>query len=279
MKSPILRGCDLSYLHTTTGAAPPDARALFEVTLVDFADKTILHRGTQQRIRSGDVGLRSPFEVGKLVRRHQDATRVRILALDEAELLDACDEVGCRPRDLRSVLTYGAHSRLFAVTSSVFEAMEAGAPAIQIQTMLARSAAEVIRTLSRTTTASTPQRSPTSARRIRELLHDRLTDDLTLDDVAAEVALSRAHIVHVFQGAYHLGPFEYLMKIRVAKARELLAIGLRPIDVAHACGFCDQSHLNRWFTRAVGVTPGRYAEAVRSPKLGAKRGHRTHSTT
>lgn len=49
------------------------------------------------------------------------------------------------------------------------------------------------------------------------------------------------------------------MHLRVARARVLLAEGGRPIDVAHACGFCDQSHLNRWFRKTVGVTPRSYA--------------------
>jgi AraC-like DNA-binding protein len=53
------------------------------------------------------------------------------------------------------------------------------------------------------------------------------------------------------------------MHVRVAKARDLLAAGGRPVDVAHACGFCDQSHLNRWFRAVVGITPGKYGVAGR----------------
>ncbi|MBO6581032.1 MAG: AraC family transcriptional regulator, partial [Thalassospira sp.] len=34
-------------------------------------------------------------------------------------------------------------------------------------------------------------------------------------------------------------------------------------DIASAAGFADQSHLNRHFVRAFGLTPGRYARAVR----------------
>jgi AraC-like DNA-binding protein len=278
VKTPALRGGDLTYLHTTSGAAPPDARALFEVTLVDRADKTIVHRGSQQRIRSGEVGLRSPFEVGKLVRRHAADTKVRILALAEPELLEACEAAGLHPRDLRSALSYGRDPRLFAAAASVFEAVESGAPAGHVQTAIARCAAGVVRALSGALRRPLSHR-PASARRIREVLHDRLADDLTLDDVASAVSLSRTHVAHVFQDSFHVGPFEYLMKVRVARARELLASGWRPVDVAHACGFCDQSHLNRWFSRAVGVTPGAYAAAVASRSGGGTGGGKAPTTT
>jgi AraC-like DNA-binding protein len=45
----------------------------------------------------------------------------------------------------------------------------------------------------------------------------------------------------------------------MAQARTLLWRGIRPTDVAYSCGFCDQSHLNRWFRKALGATPVEYA--------------------
>jgi AraC-like DNA-binding protein len=42
----------------------------------------------------------------------------------------------------------------------------------------------------------------------------------------------------------------------------------------HATGFSDQSHLTRYFKRIVGVTPGRYAQAV----CGIRAGNRVVET-
>jgi AraC-like DNA-binding protein len=235
-------------------------RTSLEVTLVDFGDKTIEHRGRRQRIHTGAVGLRSPYEVGRLVQRHVADTRVRVLAIAESEIAEACVAAGLRPRELASVLLYAPDPKLFAAASYVFAAVEARATALEVQTRLAACAARVVRALGR---VSAPRlRLPgaqTSARRIREILHDWGADDISLDELAREVSLSRTYVVHAFQRAYGLSPFEYLMQLRVARARVLLAEGGRPIDVAHACGFCDQSHLNRWFRKTVGVTPGSYA--------------------
>ncbi len=280
VRLPALGRCELSYVHTSTGAAPPDLRDLLEVTLVDFGDKTVEHRGRRQRIHTGSLGLRSPYEVGKLVRRHVADTRIRVLAIGESEIAQACEAADLRPRDLASVLLYASNPELFAAASSVFAAVEENATSLEIQTRLATCATHVVEALGRVGRVSgTPRRLPgaqVSVRRIREILHDRVADDISLDELAREVSLSRTYVVHAFQGAYGLSPFEYLMHLRVARARVLLAEGGRPIDVAHACGFCDQSHLNRWFRRTVGVTPGSYAAAfgaVSGPAT-ARRGRR-----
>ncbi len=241
-------------------------RDLLEVTLVDFGDKTVEHRGRHQRIHTGALGLRSPYEVGKLVRRHVADTRIRVLAIGESEIAEACRAVDLRPRDLASVLLYESNPELFAAASLVFAAVDEKATALEIQTRLAACATRVVEALGRVGRVSTTRRrlpdAQGSARRIREILHDRGADDISLDEVAREVSLSRTYVVHAFQRAFGLSPFEYLMHLRVARARVLLAEGGRPIDVAYACGFCDQSHLNRWFRKTVGVTPGSYAASL-----------------
>jgi AraC-like DNA-binding protein len=43
----------------------------------------------------------------------------------------------------------------------------------------------------------------------------------------------------------------------------MIRTGVPLVEVAGAAGFTDQSHLARHFTRVIGVTPGRYRQAVR----------------
>jgi transcriptional regulator GlxA family with amidase domain len=58
-------------------------------------------------------------------------------------------------------------------------------------------------------------------------------------------------------------PYPYLGQLRVNRAQAMLCAGSSVADVAYACGFCDQSHLNRMFKKAVGVPPGQYVRQVR----------------
>lgn len=106
-----------------------------------------------------------------------------------------------------------------------------------------------------------PARRHPGIARARERIHDEIGDDLRLDYLARTAGLSREHFVRAFAKELGLPPHEYLMRLRVDVARRLLAEGRRPIEVAFEAGFCDQSHLNRWFRRIVGTTPSAYAQA------------------
>jgi AraC-like DNA-binding protein len=109
----------------------------------------------------------------------------------------------------------------------------------------------------------TPARAPRSVTRLRELLHDRLAEPVTVDALAAEVGMSRFRLTRAFARAYGLPPHAYLLSLRLNAARRGLLAGEPPVVVAAACGFADQAHLTREFRRRVGVTPGAYRAVSR----------------
>ncbi|MFS9669498.1 helix-turn-helix domain-containing protein [Klebsiella pneumoniae] len=51
--------------------------------------------------------------------------------------------------------------------------------------------------------------------------------------------------------------------MRTRRAKGLLRQGRAAGEVAHDLGFADQSHLNRHFRAAYGITPGRYQSVVK----------------
>jgi len=107
--------------------------------------------------------------------------------------------------------------------------------------------------------APAPSGDPALARTLRELLDERVTEGIALDEAARLVHAHPAHLVRAFSGAYGIAPHQYLMSRRVDRARRLLLDGRPPGEVAAATGFYDQSHLTRHFRKLVGVTPGRYS--------------------
>lgn len=58
----------------------------------------------------------------------------------------------------------------------------------------------------------------------------------------------------------HLGstPVHYIKKVRIQEACGLLLRGLGIPEVAHACGFCDQSYFGKEFKRLMATTPKQY---------------------
>jgi AraC-like DNA-binding protein len=81
-------------------------------------------------------------------------------------------------------------------------------------------------------------------------------DPLTLDAVAAEVGLSAFHFVRVFRAALGLTPHQYLIRVRLLRAIDLLRnTALEVTEVAYEAGWGDLSTFNRTFRRDLGCTP------------------------
>jgi AraC family transcriptional regulator len=61
-----------------------------------------------------------------------------------------------------------------------------------------------------------------------------------------------------------LAPHQWLQQRRIDKAKQLLRADTMALaEVAAACGFADQSHFTRVFTRTLGIGPGHWRRAHR----------------
>jgi AraC-like DNA-binding protein len=97
-----------------------------------------------------------------------------------------------------------------------------------------------------------------AAVRAREILEQRMTRPPTLEQLAAELDTGPFALLRAFRTLYGMPPHAWLTDVRVRHACRLLEAGTAPADAAVAVGFTDQPHLNRHFTRIVGVPPGAY---------------------
>jgi AraC family transcriptional regulator len=97
------------------------------------------------------------------------------------------------------------------------------------------------------------------ARRTLAYIEANLASKMDIDDLANLVALSRSHFSRAFKRSVGLPPMEYVVVRRVERAKAIISGAREPLaEVALACGFADQAHLNRRFRDIVGVSPGRW---------------------
>ncbi|MGW7451947.1 AraC family transcriptional regulator [Streptomyces sp. NPDC054787] len=96
------------------------------------------------------------------------------------------------------------------------------------------------------------------AARARGVLEERMADPPSLEQLAAELGTSPFALLRAFRERYGMPPHTWLTDARVRRARRLLDAGTPPAEAAVTVGFTDQPHLNRHFTRIVGVPPGAY---------------------
>ncbi|MFD5069462.1 AraC family ligand binding domain-containing protein [Streptomyces sp. NPDC058369] len=110
------------------------------------------------------------------------------------------------------------------------------------------------------------------ATRARALLESRMADPPTLEALAGELGTSPFALLRAFKKQYGMPPHTWLTDARVRQARRMLDAGTAPAVAAAEVGFTDQPHLNRHFTRIVGVPPGAYQrERARTYKTGPER--------
>jgi AraC-like DNA-binding protein len=98
--------------------------------------------------------------------------------------------------------------------------------------------------------------------RARDLLDAEFARPIESVDLERATGLDRFSLARAFRAAFGTAPHRYLVARRIAAARRLIAGGEALAEAADACGFADQSHLNRHFKACMGVTPGRYARLI-----------------
>ncbi len=111
----------------------------------------------------------------------------------------------------------------------------------------------------------TPAELPEAQRKIeivKDLLNAFPERDYSLTDLAATVGLSPWHFLREFKKYTGLPPHSWLVQVRLHKARQLLKQGYTIAMTAQNCGFSDQSHFNRHFKKAMGVTPSQYLSTL-----------------
>jgi AraC family transcriptional regulator len=107
--------------------------------------------------------------------------------------------------------------------------------------------------------------APWQLRRARDFINTNLAGDPSISDVANECGLSPSYFVRAFKQATGLPPHRWLTKQRVERAKELLKDPSQALfDIAQLCGFVDQSHFTRVFSKSEGYSPGRWRRLHRS---------------
>jgi AraC family transcriptional regulator len=108
--------------------------------------------------------------------------------------------------------------------------------------------------------------APWAKQRTIELMHARLADDISLDELAAEARLSPFHFARMFKQSVGVPPRVYLTQIRIEKACELLEKTDLPVtDIAFEVGYSSNQVLARVFLKHRRVTPTDYRRAMRDP--------------
>jgi AraC family transcriptional regulator len=86
---------------------------------------------------------------------------------------------------------------------------------------------------------------------------------IAIGEMADFVGLSKSHFSRAFKQSLGSSPMTYVATRRVERAKLMMTSSRERLsEIALACGFADQSHLNRYFRRVVGISPGLWRRSV-----------------
>jgi AraC-like DNA-binding protein len=218
-----------------------DVKSFYAVARVERGCTEYRAAGKRWRATPGTVVLKQPGDVHHDTTNNAATMQVVVLPSHMIEAVAACVRVAPQlaANDERGVAFHRVH-----------DAIANGAERFVLEVALAEAAAAFASLAAPTT--------PRPIRRALELLRARFADPVTLEELAIEVGLGKFHLCHAFRAQLGIPPYAYLVQLRVAHAKTLLAAGIKRRDVAPQVGFYDQSQLNRHFRRIVGVTPGQF---------------------
>ena len=92
-----------------------------------------------------------------------------------------------------------------------------------------------------------------------EFIEKNYTKDLTLEEIANVVFLSPRHLSNVFKAATGLTIFDYITKLRMNAAKDLLEKqNIKIQDIAQLVGYNNVQSFIRFFKKTFGITPIQY---------------------
>lgn len=107
--------------------------------------------------------------------------------------------------------------------------------------------------------------APQVERRCLELLQERFSEDISLDDLAADAQLSPFHFARMFKQSVGVPPRVYLTQLRVERTCELLeTTNLSVTEIAQEVGYSSNQVLARVFMKHQHMSPTDYRRAVRA---------------
>jgi AraC family transcriptional regulator len=186
------------------------------------------------------------------------------LGISDAALVAASEEphgeVELRPR------RKFADSRLGALVAAVHAEMAAGFPSgrlfldsIEQAMAVALVGGHAVR--QRAAEISRGGLGPARLRRIKEFIHAKVEDELSLDEMAQSVGLSTAHFARMFRKSTGETPHQFVLRQRLERAKAMLrSPDARVLDVAVACGFKTQQHFAQVFRDVCGISPTGYRQ-------------------
>lgn len=109
-----------------------------------------------------------------------------------------------------------------------------------------------------------PSHTSEVVRRALAFIHQNFHHPISRKEIAEAVCVSENYLSQIFRNEMHMTPWDYLSRLRIVKAKEMLSHSSESItEVAIRVGFNDSAYFTRVFTKIVGMSPRVFRQSTR----------------
>lgn len=98
-----------------------------------------------------------------------------------------------------------------------------------------------------------------------EYLSSRLSESVTIEDMAAQIGMSRAVLHRKFKQATRMTPIQFVKSMRLNNAAMKIAGGMNVNEAAMQVGYVSSSQFSREFKRMYGQSPRHWCQSIQLP--------------
>ena len=99
---------------------------------------------------------------------------------------------------------------------------------------------------------------PDKLHKIKRYIEYSYMEDICVSGIASRFGFERSYLYRMFKERYGIGVKEYIIKVRMDRAGELLLLGYSVADTAMLVGYKDEFNFSRGFKKHFGLSPSEY---------------------
>lgn len=164
-------------------------------------------------------------------------------------------------RTTRQLLKWGCEVNLKSLEDAYFQTKVFDREQYEAMVRLLSTFAEHLALISNSIEPDAARSEPQLVTKAKRYIREHFEERISLDEAAQAVNASTRHFCKVFKDATGVTFTDYLARVRVERAKNLLQNPhLRVSEIAFETGFESISQFNRSFKRVTGMSPTRYRE-------------------
>ncbi|HEY1788978.1 MAG TPA: AraC family transcriptional regulator [Verrucomicrobiae bacterium] len=165
------------------------------------------------------------------------------------------------------IVKIGAEDTVLATFSRMIQAIRANRPALQQILAGATNNLMGLFYSAQQAQSSVDTQNANVIERAITRIQDEFDRNLDMKVLAQELSVSYSWFRHTFTAHTGLSPHQYLLELRLVRARSLLAETELPVkEIALQTGFEDELYFSRLFRQKLNLTPSQWRSRSRQPK-------------